>query len=310
MKKLWISAACGALSLTACAQEGDYQTGDGAASASENAATSDNAVPVENADRMVLPTGASPHRSPTSNVQIPPAIHRSAAPNVAFNHDYSFTLPADRISGVQEQHSRLCADLGVTQCEITGVDYRQSRDGSVNAHMDFLIAPSVATMFGTSALAAVEAADGKLADGSISSENVKQTIDSAEQEITTRTREIARLEQQAKAQRAGSPDRVRMEQEIADLRALNQGGRQTQADARAKLARTPVTFTYQSTLGWFGNNATAGNSTVSYARSSVSAMLSLVAIIAPWALLIGLIIWVVRKFTAPRKAATNETPTS
>lgn len=308
MKKLWISAACGALALGACAQEGDYQAGDGAASVSENAATSDSAAPAENADRMALPTGASPHRSPTSNAQIPPAINRSAAPNVAFNHDYSFTLPANRISGVQEQHSRLCADLGVAQCEITGVDYRQTRDGGVRAQMSFLIAPSVATMFGTSALAAVEAADGSLTDGVISSENVKQAIDNAEDEITTRNREIARLEAQVKTQRAGSPERVRTEQEITELRALNEGGRKIQADARLKLTRTPVNFTYQSALGWFGNNATSGNSAASYASSSFNAMLSLLALLAPWALLVGLIIWVVRKFTGARKATATQPP--
>lgn len=308
MKKLWISAACGALALTACAQEGDHPAGDAPAAYADNDAAADAVTSSETSTNISPPSSASPNAAPRSGANIPPAISRSAAPNVAFNHDYSFTLPANRISGVQEQHSRLCADLGVAQCEITGADYRQGRDGSVNARMTFLIAPSVANMFGTSALAAVEAADGKLTDGAISSENVRQVIDSAETEIATRNRDIARLEQQARTQRAGSPERVRLEQDIAELRALNDGGRKTQADARAKLARTPVTFTYQSALGWFGNNATSGNSAASYASSSLNAMLSLVALLAPWVLLVGLIIWVVRKFSSPRKAGTPETP--
>ena len=307
MNKLWIPAACGALVLSACAQQGDNNPGASTGSYAENSAAAEAA-----SDRASLPASTSPSASPStaprSGANIPPAISRSAAPNVAFAHDYRFTLPADRISGVQEQHSRLCADLGLAQCEITGVDYRQSRDGSVNASLSFLIAPSVASMFGTSALAAVEAADGTLTDGAISSENVREIVDTAEQDITARNREIARLEQQAKTQRAGSPERVRTNQEIADLRALNQGGRQTQADARAKLARTPVSFTYQSAVGWFGNKASSGNSAASYASSSFNAMLSLVALLAPWVLFVGLMVWVVRKFTAPRKAGTTHTP--
>ena len=304
MNKLWFSAACGALALTACAPEGDGQSGDVATSSADYSAETANSA----SDSASLSPGAPPHSATRSGAHHPPVISRTAAPNVAFSHDYSFTLPADRISGVQEQHSRLCADLGVAQCEITGVDYRQSREGGVRAQMSFLIAPSVATMFGTSALAAVEAADGTLADGAISSENVKQAVDSAAQEISARNRDIARLEQQARSQRAGSPERVRTAQEIAQLRALNEASRQSQSDARAKLARTPVHFTYQSAVSWFVSNATSGNGAAGYASSSFNAMLSLVALLAPWVLLVGLMIWVVRKFTAPRKTGATQPP--
>ena len=67
-------------------------------------------------------------------------------------------------------------------------------------------------------------------------------------------------------------------------------------------------FTYQSAVSWFGNNATSGNGAAGYASSSFNAMLSLVALLAPWMLLVGLIIWVVRKFTAPRKTGATQPP--
>lgn len=321
MKKLCFSAACGALALTACAPEAANQRGDISSETNETSAApragmanADAAAPAAEMAPPALTPPVTTSAPPTNNRSIsngspPPAISRAAAPGVAFDHQYSFTLPANAISGVQEQHSRLCADLGVSQCEITGVDYRQS-EGAVRAQMSFLLAPAVASMFSTSALAAVEAADGSLTDGAIQGENIKQIVDATEQEIATRTSAIAQLQAQAKSLRAGSAERVRINQEIADLKALNDGGRKTQADARAKLTRTPVTFTYQSATGWFGTSGASNSSAGSYASASLSTMLSLVAIVAPWALLLGLLIWGWRRFGSARKTTQTETPAS
>src|SRR5687768_3378362 len=50
-----------------------------------------------------------------------PSIAVTAAPGVAFNYQYGFSLPAERVAAVQEQHAQLCEKIGIAQCRITGM---------------------------------------------------------------------------------------------------------------------------------------------------------------------------------------------
>ena len=325
MKKLWIPAACGALALSACSQSNDqadmaYQenataTADVAASKmdvqhTQNEATEASAA-ISNAPTNAASAAQSASR-PTDSIlperEGPPAISTRTSPRVAFVHNYLFELPSKRISAVQEEHSRQCAELGTAQCEITDMDYRLDSDGIVNAETSFLLAPQVANIFGTSAIAAVDKADGKLVEGGMQGEDAGGLIEQSKTDNAARSREIVTLEQQAKGLRAGSPERVNIENDIHRLRGDNAQGIRKQEEARARLARTPITFSYKTGSGWFasGDGIIASNSD-NVALTSLNAMLSLVAIVAPWLLLIGLIFWGWRRFSGNTRKVASET---
>lgn len=339
MKKLWISAACGALALSACSQSNDsndkaYEdsiasaevadaSAPAAGSANEAAAiaTRSAADPAQAPDTarttnaMEVSDRAAPESSISENAA-PPAVPTSVSPRVAFAHDYKFELPGKRISAIQEKHGRLCQELGTTQCEITDMDYRLEEGGAVKASTSFLLAPQVANLFGASAIAAVDQADGKLIEGGMRGEDAGGLIEESKAQNAERTRNITALEQQAKFFRPGSAERMAIENDIRQLRGENEQGLRDQASARARLARTPVTFTYKDGSGLFGSgDGLFANSSDNVGLSSLNAMLSLVALVAPWLLLIGAIAWAWRRFgsgkrnaaAAPASNATSST---
>lgn len=337
MKKLWISAACGALALSACSQPNDsdnvtHQEDVGAADAiapatSDAAATSRASTEATASAKASAVTSAktqsgidaarsemvSPSAPRTTESEAPPAVPTSSSPRVAFAHDYAFELPSKRISAVQEKHGRLCQELGTAQCEVTDMDYRLDPDGKVGASTSFLLAPQVANLFGASAIAAVDQANGKLIEGGMRGEDAGGLIEQFKADNAERSRTIAILEQQAKSLRPGSPEQVSVQNDIANLRYENEQGAQGQARARASLARTPITFTYESGSGWFssGDSLIAGGSD-NAALSSLNAMLSLIGIVAPWLLLIGAVVWAWRRFGSKSRhaAATHGVPDS
>jgi hypothetical protein len=78
------------------------------------------------------------------NVPAGPRVSVTAAPGVAFNYDYTFRLPAQRISAVQEQHAQACEKLGVNRCRITGLRYRLVSEREIEAMLSFKLDPSIA----------------------------------------------------------------------------------------------------------------------------------------------------------------------
>src|SRR5207244_398859 len=99
-----------------------------------------------------------------------PGIGGSVAPGVAFTYDFAFTLPAKAIAGVQREHAAACEKLGVTRCRVTGMNYEQTKEDEVAAKLEFLLAPDLAHRFASEGIAAVEAADGKVANASANGE--------------------------------------------------------------------------------------------------------------------------------------------
>ena len=63
----------------------------------------------------------------------PPGIAPTAAPGVAFNYRYGFSLPDVNISTAQEAHAAACEKLGLSRCRITGMTYELDDRDRVHA---------------------------------------------------------------------------------------------------------------------------------------------------------------------------------
>lgn len=321
MKKLWISAACGALALGACSQaeRGDdqqnYETtaieaadAAGADAPKSAMARADAAADTASSEAAAAVTPTASASPSGAQSDAPPQISTKASSRVAFAHNYLFDLPSKNISAVQEQHSRQCEELGPTQCEITDMDYRLASNGNVEASISFILAPRVANMFGTSAVSAVNKAEGELVEGTMRGEDAGGEIQQLEAGDVERMRQLRELERRRDGAKAGSRERAQLEEEISALNNAGAESKQAQNNAQARLNWTPVTFTYESRTGLFG--AGNGDGLAGNGAASLSAMLSLVAIIAPWLLLFGVIVWVWRRFGGSGRGGAASNPTA
>lgn len=217
-----------------------------------------------------------------------PDINPAAAPGVAFEYRYSFVLPDNSISAVQESHAAACEKLGRGQCRITGMRYSLLDDERITADLDFKLAPEIARAFGKEGIAAVQKAAGKLVNAEISGDDVGTTIDNAQRSSAEAITHLAGIEAKLKAGGLGDAARSELEAQAAQLRDQISSAKDTKFAAEGQLASSPMSFNYIGDIGF----SLAGNpvgDALHTAWSSFSAMiwfvLMAIGVALPWVVL-------------------------
>lgn len=241
----------------------------------------------------------------------PPGIAPTAAPGVAWRYNYDYQLPDEAISPVQEKHAAACEAMGVSKCRITGLTYNQGDDKAVSGSLEVKLAPEIARAFGKSATGEVDKANGRLLSTRFLGEDVAPTTTAANREQDEVQTRIADLERQLASARSG-PERAQLSSQLEELRNRAAAARGTIAEAQEKLASTPMTFNYYGRggiAGFEGNPVReAGRLFVSSLVTMVTVVLQALAILLPWAILLGLLVAIlrsrfgraVRRFVTPR----------
>jgi Domain of unknown function (DUF4349) len=230
-----------------------------------------------------------------------PDVAVNAAPGVAFDFSYSFTLAADRISGVQEEHAEACQKLGVARCRITGMRYSAQHRGDVGAMTAFKLDPAIARSFAKDATRTVEQAEGKLATAELQGSDVGSRIAADEGQAASLRAELASIERQLAVKGLASQVRIQLDAQARDLRETLRNLERSQDQGKASLATTPVVFNYATASGLPGLGE--GSPFAGAATASVNSFVTMlqffmvaIGVIAPWALFGGAIFWIVRRF--------------
>src|SRR5687768_2017672 len=168
--------------LAACGQQGSEQS-----SVRQDVKTFDaeESAPPDTQTSMV------PRSS--SDARTPPGIGVTAAPGVAFNYRYGFSLPADRVAAVQEQHAQACEKIGIAQCRITGMLFRRVNEDDIEAMLAFKLDPAIARQFGKAGIDAVDRADGMLVEAQVTGEDAGAAIAAATRSEAQLNEELRRV---------------------------------------------------------------------------------------------------------------------
>lgn len=235
-----------------------------------------------------------------------PDIFPSAAPGVAFNFAYQFSLPDDRISATQEAHAAACERLGLTRCRITGMSYTVDQNEQVAAELDLKLDPAIARQFGKSAQQSVEGNDGKLIRLEIGSSDEGQVIDQATKQRADASSQIAQLRAELARTKPGTTAHANLMSQIQSLQERASEQSRTIETSQATLASTPMEFHYYGrggVPGFRGNPIReAWQTFVTTVVWLVGILLQALAVLAPLSLLIALLIgiWRARPMRALR----------
>jgi hypothetical protein len=234
-----------------------------------------------------------------------PDVGLTAAPGVAFDYSYAFRLDDDRIAKVQSEHAEACETLGTARCRIRDVKYQMVRENEVEAQTQFRLDPGIARKFGADALASVEKAEGVLADAAINGEDVGTQIEQSQQRSAGAAAEIERLEARLRQGGLDKTERAEVLKRIASLRGQLDTERDGRRTGEARIATTRVVFNYVGTGGLpgIGHQNPFGNAWTTLLGSGgtlLSVVLVAGAAILPWALLIALIVFLIRRFRGGR----------
>jgi len=230
-----------------------------------------------------------------------PGIAVTAAPGVAFNYSYAFRLPAARIAGAQEAHAQMCERLGITRCRITGMRYSLNAKNQISAMLAFKLDPTLARAFGRQGIVAIEAAEGMLTDAEITGTDAGAEIArlNAGREATSEARARIDRELAQKGLTAATRTELLRQRQRLDEQLRNTGT--AVAEQQDTLATTPMTYAYESGTAIRGFNprspfTEAADTAVASAEFTLSAVLMLLAVLGPPALIALLLFLLWRRF--------------
>ena len=229
-----------------------------------------------------------------SEGRAPPAIGPSAAPGVAFDYKYQFQLPDGAIAAVQEAHASKCEQLGLSRCRITGLRYSVGDGEAVSAVLELRLAPDIARGYGKEATGAVVKAGGRLSDTEFTGEDTTLVTDNATTNRSDAQARIAEIEARLTQPGVKDNERAQLQGEMSQLRARVSDAKTSIATQQARLASTPMTFTYYGKggiSGFRGNPATeAARSFMASLVTMVTVVLQILAFTLPWLLLLALFV--------------------
>jgi hypothetical protein len=228
-----------------------------------------------------------------------PGISIGAAPNVAFEYRYAFKLPDEKISAVQNEHADACETLGSARCQVTDMKFNKVEGERLEAALSFKLDPAIARKFGRDAIASVEKAEGILADGNVTGTNVGGEIEESQARSEMLKLQITRLEQRLTSKGLSNGERVNITKRINEMRGEMDNEQNVRGTGEAKLAMTPVQFTYMGNDGvaGFGRQNPFANA-FDVAAGSFAVMFSFLLMAlgfaGPWIALAALIIVLMR----------------
>lgn len=242
-----------------------------------------------------------------------PGVSVTAAPGVAFNYRYAFRLPSNRISPTQEAHAQMCEKLGLARCRITGMRYRLENERDVSAMLALKLDPAIARGFGKQATELVTKSSGMLVDQEIEGIDAGTSIADANRSEAQLSDDLAKIEAELRRPGLSNVVRDRLLAEAADLRAqIRSLGASRDAD-RESLARTPMVFNYGSgsLIPGFDTTSPVREALANAGANFMGALGIIVTILAallPWALLLALALWLVRRFRPGWPARERDRP--
>lgn len=230
-----------------------------------------------------------------------PNINVSAAPGVAFNYRYAYRLQDARIQAAQEAHAAMCEKLTITRCRLTGMRYTVQGEDDVSATLELKLEPRLARAFGKDASKIVTDAAGMLVDQQISGTDVSPTIDQADRGRAELQDELERVNRELARPGLSNVIRDRLLSEAQSLRAQIRGLGEQKASAEESLATTPMSFYYGSgeAIPGFDDDQPIAQAFARAAynfRSALGFLIVAVGTLLPWALLIALGFWLLRRF--------------
>ncbi|MEO9470369.1 DUF4349 domain-containing protein [Parasphingorhabdus sp.] len=279
------------LSLAACSGAGEHAAQYDLAEAEMAESAGDAAA-----------SAAEPMGSPID--QAPGAIPVSK-PQIAYSYDFGFRLPAAEISKVQQAHITLCNSVPENGCQILNMSNSGGEGDYANGQLHLQVAAPKARDFGTKLASAIDESGGSQISSSITGEDLSKKIVDTEARLRSRELLSKRLTDLLATRKGTVAELVEAERAVTQVNEEIDRARSWLTEMRGRVAYSTVMVNYQSGAPGSGGfmrpirDALGGLS--SSLGSSVAVVITLIAMLAPWLLLIGLGVYLRRRFKSANR---------
>lgn len=241
----------------------------------------------------------------------PPAI-AVTLPRIAYTYGYSFRIAEAGIAAIQERHLALCRRLGPVRCRVVSMrrGAREDEGEASAAALSLQVAAPLAEAFGRALTAISRGGGADTIDRRISAEDLsRQMIDSAAR-IRTRQTLIRRLTGLLETRSGNIAQAVEAERAINSAQEELEAAEAALADMSGRLAMSAVEIDYQARAAAAPAPANplaeAFGEVGGFSANSLAAMILVIGVAAPWAILAGALLLLFRFFRRRRQVLEDE----
>lgn len=226
-----------------------------------------------------------------------------SVPQIAYVYDLGFVLPEAAIGRVQATHVALCDRLGPAHCQVLGLERQAGDAGTSAATLKLRVATADARQFENDAERAVGNSGGRTAATSIAAEDVSKQISDTQARLAQRELLVQRLTEILRTRQGKVGDLVEAERSVAAAQEEVDQARSWLAELKGRVAMSTFNLSYSATAPSSRNVPVRLGESVAASASAfvfgLSALLTFVIYLLPWAVVVGLL-WLFWRWVKPR----------
>lgn len=235
--------------------------------------------------------------SPVGAGEIPVSI-----PQIAYSYQYGFRLPAADIPAAQQTHVALCEQRGPKICRVLNMENSGGEGDYATGMLHIEVAAKQARIFGGQLAEAMNDFGGSQIAASISGEDLSKQIVDTEARLRSRVLLSQRLTELLRTKSGSVKELVEAERAVTQVNEEIDQARSWLKEMRGRVAFSKITVNYQSGTpgsgGFIRPIREAFGGVASSLGYSIGAAITIVAVLLPWMLILGLAIYLRRRFKA------------
>ncbi len=224
----------------------------------------------------------------------------AGAPMMAYSYAYGVEAAPSHIRGLEAKHEQACAAAGPAVCVVVGSQITEQGRDQVEAKLTLRAVPAWLAAFKAGLAKDADDAGGRVTRAEVASEDLSRQIVDTEATLKAKTTLRDRL-QDILATRPGKvSDLLEVETSLSDVQGQIDTTTSELAMMRQRVTTSELEVNYDSAgvlapQGVFAPLGRAFSGFLGTVVQALAAMVSLVAWLGPWILVLGGLIWLFRK---------------
>lgn len=231
-----------------------------------------------------------------------PAAPSLSLPMLAYSYDFSLEAAAGKVGALEARHEAACTNAGAIVCQVTRSTVNDVGDGDVQAELELRATPAWVAAFRAHLAGDTKDAGGRILSQTSSSVDLSRDIADTDADLRAKTLLRDRLEGLLANHPGTLSDLVDLEQSLSQVQGEIDTTQSELAVMRGRVTTSAVTISYRraghrpagGTGVWAPITDAFGDFFMILAMG-LGFMVRAAAVLLPWALVIGGLLWLFRK---------------
>ena len=236
----------------------------------------------------------------------PAPIAPPSAPMLAYSYDYRIAAAPKAVRALVARHEAACVAAGAALCQVTASNVAAVGEGDVRGSLTLRAEPGWLRKFRDGLAREAHDAGGEVVSAGATSEDLTRQIVDTEAALRAKTTLRDRLQSLLATRPGKLSELLELEQALSGVQQQIDATQSELAVMRPRVATSALQITYESTGiagapgAWTPLTRALGD-TGAMLAGSLGALVRIVVTAAPWALVIGALLWLLRKSLPRRK---------